>query len=66
MAGLQILVLSSSSNTLLSSRLNAPANILNQPGKILVSNVDVENYSGYAEAASKADSRRWTQYISTK
>lgn len=65
-AGLQILVFSATSNTLLSSRLNAPVAMLNLPGNILLTHVDVENYSSYADAASKADPRRWSQYVSSE
>ncbi|KAF8965253.1 hypothetical protein BDZ97DRAFT_1812837 [Flammula alnicola] len=65
-AGIQILVFCSSSNALLSSRLNAPPSLLNQRGTVLVSQVDVENYSGYADAAANADDRRWSQYIAAK
>jgi hypothetical protein len=43
--------------------LNAPTGLLNEPGKILVSQVNIENYSGYADAAADADVRRWSQYI---
>ncbi|KAF8911002.1 hypothetical protein CPB84DRAFT_1073406 [Gymnopilus junonius] len=64
MAGVQILVFCSTSNTTLSQRLNAPQDLLNQPHKILVSRVDVENYSGYADATANADERRWVQYVS--
>jgi hypothetical protein len=43
--------------------LNAPTALLNDPGIIFVSQVNIENYSGYADAAADADVRRWTQYI---
>lgn len=62
-AGVQILVFCSSTATVVSQRLNAPTALLNDPGKILVSQVNIENYSGYADAAAHADGRRWTQYI---
>jgi len=62
-AGIQILVFCSSSNTLLSQRLNVPPPLLNQPNTILVSKVDVENYSGYADAAVDADEQRWSHYV---
>ncbi|KAF8798093.1 hypothetical protein BYT27DRAFT_6918673 [Phlegmacium glaucopus] len=63
-AGVQILVFCSSTAIVVSQRLNAPTALLNEPGKILVSQVNIENYSGYADAAADADGRRWTQYIS--
>ncbi|KAF9484733.1 hypothetical protein BDN70DRAFT_872280 [Pholiota conissans] len=65
MAGTQIVVFSSSNNTLLSSRLNTPAALLNQPGKVILSCVDVENPSGFADATTNADPRRWSQYLAT-
>jgi len=43
--------------------LNVPTVFLNEPGKILVSPVKIENYTGYADAAADADVRRWSQYI---
>jgi hypothetical protein len=43
--------------------LNAPTALLNEPGKIFVSQVIIENYSGYANAAADADVTRWTQYV---
>lgn len=64
MAGVQILVFCSTTNATLSPRLNAPQVLLNQPHSILVSRVDVENYSGYADATANADNRRWVQYVS--
>jgi hypothetical protein len=66
MAGVNILVFSSSDNGLLSQRLNvSPAFRNDVTNTILVSKVDVENYSGYADATSQADERRWMQYITT-
>ncbi|KDR81688.1 hypothetical protein GALMADRAFT_239812 [Galerina marginata CBS 339.88] len=62
-AGTQILMFCSTSNTLLAHRLNAPPALLNQPSKILVSQVDIENYSGYADAAADADNRQWSRII---
>lgn len=65
MTGVHILVFCSSDNHLLSQRLNISPALQNVPNGILVSKVDVENYSGYADAASQADERRWIQYIAT-
>ncbi|PPR01479.1 hypothetical protein CVT26_015102 [Gymnopilus dilepis] len=65
MAGLSILVFCSTSNATLSQRLNAPQDLLNKPNKILVSRVDVENYSGYADATANADERRWPPTLAT-
>ncbi|KAF8163375.1 hypothetical protein B0H34DRAFT_695258 [Crassisporium funariophilum] len=62
-AGVHILAFCSTSITLLSQRLNAPTSLLNEPGQILVSQVEIENYSGYADAAADADNSRWTQYF---
>ncbi|KAJ3515089.1 hypothetical protein NLJ89_g1969 [Agrocybe chaxingu] len=62
-AGTQILVFCASGNTLLSQRLNAPSSLLNEPDAILVAPVVIENFSGYADAASAADDTQWTQYI---
>jgi hypothetical protein len=65
MADVHILVFCSSDNGLLSQRLNVSPAFRNNPNTILVSKVDVENYSGYADATSQADERRWIQYIAT-
>lgn len=65
MVGIHILLFYSSDNALLSQRLNISAALQSIPAGILVSKVDVENYSGYADAASRADERRWNQYIDT-
>ncbi|CAA7271630.1 unnamed protein product [Cyclocybe aegerita] len=62
-AGTQILVFCASGNTLLSQRLNAPSSLLSEPDAILVAPVVIENFSGYADAASAADDTQWTQYI---
>jgi len=62
-SGVQLLVFCSSTATLVSQRLNTPTALLNEPGKVLVSQVKIENYSGYADAAVDADVRRWTQYL---
>lgn len=64
--GMQILVFCSTGNTLLSQRLNAPTSLLNDPSSILVSEVEVENYTGYADATANADDRRWSQIIAAK
>ncbi|KIM49331.1 hypothetical protein M413DRAFT_21571 [Hebeloma cylindrosporum] len=64
-AGIQILVFCSSSNTLLAQRLNTNPSLLNEPGSVLVSQVDIENYSNYADATAGADNRRWSQFLAT-
>ena len=65
MVGVHILLFCSSENALLSQRLNISPALQSVPAAILVSKVDVENYSGYADAASRADERRWIQYMAT-
>jgi hypothetical protein len=62
-AGIQILVFCSSSNTFLAQRLNTDPSLLNEPGLVLVSQVDIENYSNYADATAGADNRRWSQFL---
>ncbi|PPR03632.1 hypothetical protein CVT24_007748 [Panaeolus cyanescens] len=61
--GLRSWVFCSSSNTLASQRLNIPSHLLNESKKILMSNIEVVNYNGYADAAADADGRRWLQYV---
>lgn len=60
LAGAQLLAFCSSSNNQVCQKLNIPPKL---PGKTLVSQVFVENYSGYADAASNADEKRWSQYF---
>ena len=64
-AGIQILVFCSSANTFLAQRLNTNPSLLNEPGSVLVSQVDIENYSNYADATAGADNRRWSQFLAT-
>ncbi|KAF9535264.1 hypothetical protein CPB83DRAFT_841483 [Crepidotus variabilis] len=62
-AGIHILVFCSAGNTVLSQRLNIPPALHNITEAIVVAQVTVENYSGYADATSNADERRWIQYV---
>lgn len=59
MAGVNLLCFCSSENALIGQRLDIPRSLLGLPGNILVSRVDIENYSAYGDAAIQADDSRW-------
>lgn len=63
--GVQSWIFCSSSNTVASQRLNIPSHLLNQSNKLLVSKIEIVDYNGYADAAADADSRRWSQYLTS-
>ncbi|TFK42504.1 hypothetical protein BDQ12DRAFT_732150 [Crucibulum laeve] len=62
-AGSELLSLCSSSNDLVCQRLNIPANLLAIREQVLMTRVEMENYSLYAEIATKADETRWGHYV---
>jgi hypothetical protein len=63
MAGENVFAFCSSDNALIPQRLNLSPLLLCGPGEILVSQVNIENYSAYADAAVNADNREWSRYI---
>jgi hypothetical protein len=60
MAGVNLLCFCSSENVVIGQRLEIPRSLLGLPDNILVSRVDIENYSAYGDAAIRADDSRWS------
>ena len=58
-SGSDILAFCSATNTSLAQALKTPAELLNRSGTVVATKVDIQDYSGYADAALEADFGPW-------